>query len=118
MSITGTIFHYMLARQSLEREKVTALSERLTEEVGRCANEAPATYLNGWRLALSEAMETALARLENGDDSAFVTAYLCAFVRELAFELALFTERRDVEPVGATLEAVVIDELSRAAIAA
>lgn len=112
--------HYMPDSQQLDRDILVALHEQLSVEVACCASTAPEPLAQAWKLSLDEVMDDLLASWGEASDGrrAQAIAYLQAFVRELAYDLALFTERRDPEALGQTLANLVAGTLAQLAIAA
>lgn len=113
----------MSIRESLGREERIALRDRLRAEVLRCAEQAPGAFVRAWQLALDEVVDSDDGRVHSTARSASsrpveLCVYLQAYVRELAYELALFTEQRDPESVGEALATIVAEAFACPAIAA
>ena len=104
-------------------EQLSAVRQRLVAEVIGSGCEAPAPFVEAWQLALDDAIESLGHTSESrnrprGLRRARISKHLQAFARELAYELAMFGERRQAEEIGEHLAAIVAAELAEPAIAA
>lgn len=105
-------------------EQLSAVRQRLVAEVAGGEHEAPAPFVEAWQMAVDEAIESHVNARESrgltttGPRRARTIRHLQAFARELAYELALFSDRRAAEELGELLATIVTDELTEPAIAA
>lgn len=112
----------MSTREPPIPEQLGTVRQRLSAEVVRGGHDAPAPFVEAWQLALDEAIDSLLEAESRGREPvrqrACAARHLQALARELAYEMALFGERREAEEIGDLLAAIVADELTEPAIAA